>query len=528
MANYTRLSALDRSFLDIEDRDVHMHVGATCVFEAGPLRTAQGGIDIERIRDYVRSRLHRIPRYRQRLEWVPLENHPVWVDDDHFNLNYHVRHTSLPRPGRERELKRLSGRIFSQQLDRGKPMWEMWVVEGLDRDRFAIINKVHHCMIDGMAGADLLGVLLTLEPDEAIGEIHGWHPRRAPDGPTLLRDAMTRRVTIPARAVVDRTVGAVRDPAATVAGLGDTAIAVRDTLKGLSQTSSVSPLNDPIGAHRRFDWETMPLETVRAIKNRAGTKLNDVVLTVVCGGVDRFFEHRGFRPQDEEGFRFRIFCPVGLSAASGGKRMGNQVSAMNIDAPLGVSDPLARLEIIKERTLEAKRSRQSEGLQMIEEFADWAAPSMMGVLDELAAKAMAFNMVCTNVPGPGVPLYMLGSKMIDGFPLVPLFKSQGIGIALMSYAGNLNWGFCADREVLPDLHDFMLCIRQSFDELVSAVGLDGEQAEASTVAKAEPEATASTEPVADVGADREAAVTAEPADEDDPLPTEAPDGSPLH
>ena len=167
MSHYTRLSALDRSFLDIEDRTAHMHVGATCIFDAAPLRTESGGIDIERIRAHVASRLHLIPRYRQRLAWVPVEGHPVWVDDDRFNLNYHVRHTALPRPGSERQLKRLSGRVFSQQLDRGKPLWEMWVVEGLDGDRFAVINKVHHCMVDGIAGADLLGVLLTPEPEAA-------------------------------------------------------------------------------------------------------------------------------------------------------------------------------------------------------------------------------------------------------------------------------------------------------------------------------------------------------------------------
>jgi diacylglycerol O-acyltransferase len=492
MANYTRLTALDRSFLDIEDRSVHMHVGATCIFEAGPLRTADGGIDIRRIRDFVRSRLHRIPRYRQRLAWVPLENHPVWVDDDQFNLNYHVRHTCLPRPGDERCLKRLSGRIFSQQLDRGKPLWEMWIVEGLDGDRFATINKIHHCMIDGMAGADLLGVLLTPEPDERIGEIHGWHPRKAPDGAELLRDAALRRVTVPLRSVADAGLRAIQDPKRSVEGLGTTALALRDTAVGLFQTASASPLNDAIGAHRRFDWVQTPLEQLRAVKNRTGTKLNDVVLAVVCGAVDRFFEHRGFRPYEEEGFRFRIFCPVGLSAAAGGRRMGNQVSAMTIDAALGVDSPLRRLEVIKERTGEAKRSHMTEGLQLIEEFADWAAPSLMGTLDDLAARAMSFNMVCTNVPGPGFPLYMLGARMLDGFPLVPLFKNQGIGIALLSYDGDLHWGLCADREALPDLHDFKRCIEQSFTDMLEAVGIHPEQAPA--------RAQASPPPVADPAA----------------------------
>jgi diacylglycerol O-acyltransferase len=487
MSSYTRLSALDRSFLDIEERSTHMHVGATCIFEAGPLTTPEGGIDITLIREHVQSRLHKIPRYRQRLAWIPLENHPVWVDDDQFNLNYHVRHASLPRPGGERQLKRLSGRVFSQQLDRGKPLWEMWVVEGLDHDRFAIINKVHHCMVDGIAGADLLTALLGLEPSDTAEPSHPWYPSKAPDQATLLRDAAVHRVAAPVRGMLRLGLRAASEPREFVESLRDTALTLSDTISGLTKTSTPSPINEDIGPHRRFDWSPMSLDTLRTIKNREGTKLNDVVLTIVSGAIDRFFEHRGFRPQDVEDFQFRIFCPVGLSSASGGSRMGNRVSAMSIEAPLGEKDPLKKLALIKEQTAEAKSSRQSEGVQMIEEFADWAAPWMVGALDELAAKALSFGMVCTNVPGPGVPLYMLGSRMQSSYPLVPLFKRQGIGIALMSYNGQLNWGFSADREVMPDLHYFMESIDECFRELKEAAGVDTPRAEKQPPPEATPE-----------------------------------------
>lgn len=471
MSTYTRLSALDRSFLDIEDRSTHMHVGAVCIFDAKPLQTDNGGIDITRIREHVNSRLHRIPRYRQRLAWTPIENHPIWVDDDQFNLKYHVRHSSLPRPGDERQLKRLSGRVFSQQLDRGKPLWEMWIVEGLDNDRFAIINKVHHCMVDGIAGANLLAVLLSLGPENVIEEAHTWYPNRPPASSTMLRDAIMQRLAAPTRGAISFARQAWEQPRKTIGALQETALILQETIGGLTKTSSTSPLNEAIGPHRRFDWSSMRLDDLRAIKNRTGTKLNDVVLSIVSDAVDSFFEHRGFRYQDHEDFEFRIFCPIGLSGAAGGKRMGNRVSAMTIEAPLGTHDPLKRLTSIKERTREAKASRQSEGVQMIEEFADWAAPWMVGTLDELAAKALSFGMVCTNVPGPGVPLYMLGASMEGGYPLVPLFKNQGIGIALLSYDGALNWGFSADREVVPDLHQFMLYVDEAFERLKEAAGL---------------------------------------------------------
>ena len=473
MSHYTRLSALDRSFLDIEDRTAHMHVGATCIFDAAPLRTESGGIDIERIRAHVASRLHLIPRYRQRLAWVPVEGHPVWVDDDRFNLNYHVRHTALPRPGSERQLKRLSGRVFSQQLDRGKPLWEMWVVEGLDGDRFAVINKVHHCMVDGIAGADLLGVLLTPEPEAATEAARYWQPGRAPGGAELLRDAAARRVGKPLGAAASFAAKAARTPIQAIDELTEVSADVRDALVAGARTASQTPLNDEIGAHRRFDWSSMRLDDIREVKNKGGGTVNDVVLATVSGAVAKFFEHRGFQPNEQEDFEFRIFCPVGLARASGGRFVGNRVSALGIVAPIDVDSPRRRLEILRERTMNAKGSHQAEGLWLLETAFDWVAPSMMGILDRLAARALTFNLVVTNVPGPQFPLYLVGARMLEGYPLVPLFHRQGIGVALLSYDGKLAWGFTADREVLPDLHDFMLCIDESFAELRAAVGATG-------------------------------------------------------
>src|SRR5271155_1542605 len=195
MAKYERLSILDRTFLDLESPETHMHVAGVMIFDAKPVRTAGGGIDIERIRRYVSSRLHQIPRYRQRIARVPIENHPVWVDDQRFNLDYHVRHTALPRPGGEEQLKRLAGRIVSQQLDRGKPLWELWIAEGLDGDRFAAISKTHHCMIDGIAAVDLATVLLSPSPEVEFGAAVPWKPEPAPSPRELMLNETARRLT---------------------------------------------------------------------------------------------------------------------------------------------------------------------------------------------------------------------------------------------------------------------------------------------------------------------------------------------
>ena len=186
MPDYERLSAMDASFLGIEDQAAHMHVGAVMLFDAAPLRIADGGIDIDRIRRAVHARLHLVPRFRQRVAYVPWEGVPVWIDDDRFRLAYHVRHTALPRPGDDRVLKRLVGRIMSQALDRTRPLWEMWVVEGLEGDRFALISKTHHCMVDGVSGADLMAVLLDAVPDAEAATPEPWTPRRRPSGVRLV------------------------------------------------------------------------------------------------------------------------------------------------------------------------------------------------------------------------------------------------------------------------------------------------------------------------------------------------------
>src|SRR5438132_4604519 len=256
---YDRLSFLDNSFLITESPTNHMHVAGTASYEAGPLRRPDGGIDIDRIRDYVASRLHLIPRYRQVLAWTPIEGHPVWVDDAHFNIDYHVRHTSLPRPGDAQQLKRLSGRIMSQQLDRSKPLWEMWIVEGLEGgERFAVITKVHHCMIDGMSSVDLLEVLLKSQPTDTIEPGPRWIPRPAPRPRDLLWAEAVRRASMPFDLVrgFRRFLAEAEDPRSDLRAM---LRAVRDTVRSTLRQVSDTPPNKPVVPHGRFDWLAMDL-----------------------------------------------------------------------------------------------------------------------------------------------------------------------------------------------------------------------------------------------------------------------------
>jgi len=468
MSTYSRLSALDRSFLDIEDRNTHMHVGATCVFDLGPLRSPSGGIDIDRVRAYVESRLHLIPRYRQHLARIPFEGHPVWVDDDQFDIRYHVRHLSLPRPGCDRELKRLAGWINSQQLDRGKPLWELWVVEGLEDDRFAMIGKTHHAMIDGIAGADLIGVLLRPGPATDIDETHPWRPKPAPSPGRLVRDSVLKHLTMPLR-----TISALaKDPAGFLQGATDLAAALYESTSLSLQPGSETPLNRPIGSHRRFDWLGFDLDRVKAIKNRLGGTVNDIVLAIVTGGIRDYLVRHGITLDGEPKFVFRAFCPVGIQTAQRSSSGGNFVSAMMMDLPVAESDPQRRVDLIRDFTHDHKGGAPVRGTEVLEKIADETFPTMLGIFAAAVESSRAYNLIVTNVPGPQFPLYLLGARMRESYPLVPLFGHQGLGIALLSYNGRLCWGFSADRDIVPDLHDLVESVREAFAELGRAAGLE--------------------------------------------------------
>jgi diacylglycerol O-acyltransferase / wax synthase len=462
---YERLSALDASFVAIEDVNTHMHVAAALIFEAGSLRTPDGGLDMERIRAYIGSRLHLVQRYRQRLAYTPFERHPVWIDDNRFNLFYHVRHTSLPRPGSERQLKRLCGRILSQKLDLTKPLWEIWVIEGLSDNRFALVAKVHHCMVDGVSGIDLLTLLLSPSESATIQLTPPWEPRRAPNGIELFAGELRRRADIPF-AILRTMSRSLADPGATWESLREKVDAFAEFFGQAAVSAPEMPINPPhIGPHRRFDWVRLDLNQVKEVKNHLGGTVNDVVLTAVAGAMRRYLAGRGLAPSPLD---FRVLIPVNIRSQDQKGALGNRVAQMVASLPLGEDQPRRIHQRVVETTQAIKHSHQVEATEMIEEFSDWTATAVLTQLVRFAARRRPYNLVVTNVPGPPVPLFLLGARLLHSYPMVPLFSNQALGIALFSYTDGLYFGVDADWDALPDVHDFVEAIERGFQDLHAA------------------------------------------------------------
>ncbi len=459
---YDRLTALDSVFLDLESPGVHMHVGSVGIFEPGPLGTADGGLDFDRVVEIAEVGLQRAPRFRQKLAYTPVTGHPVWVDDEHFNLTYHVRHTSLPEPGDDRRLKRLVGRIMSQKLDRQKPMWELWFVEGLEGGRFAVVSKVHHCLIDGISGVELTAAFMGPNPDyRAPRPEHRWIPRPAPGPLSLLSDEVLRRASLPGRAL-GAAVGALRSPERAFDRASRTAAGFIEAVGSSLTPASETPFNREIGPHRRFDWTRFDFGVVREVKTKLDGTVNDVVLTCVAGAVRRYLLAHDV---DLEGFDFRTFVPVSTRVAAERGKLGNRVAMIVAHLPVDEADPRRRMQRVVEETKHLKQSGQAQGTEALEAVSDWTATGLLAGFSKLGATRRAYNMVVTNVPGPPVPIFMEGARLLESYPLVPLFTNQALGIALFSYDGGLYWGFNADWDAVPDLHDFVQAVEHEFETL---------------------------------------------------------------
>jgi diacylglycerol O-acyltransferase / wax synthase len=459
-----RLTALDTSFLHLEDGSAHMHVASVMLFEGPPP-------PYDELLEAIERRLHLVPRYRQRLAHVPLgQGRPKWVDDPHLNLRYHVRSTALPGPGSEDQLKDLAGRVFSQQLDRDKPLWEVWMVEGLADGRFAMLSKTHHALVDGISGVDIISVLFDTSPDPAAPPDPGdrWLPRPLPSRAQLLGEALLERSTIPAE--LTRSLRAVfRGPRRIAAGARDAAVGVGAMAWAGLNPAPTSPYNRSIGPHRRFTWVRADLGEIKAIKNELGGTVNDVVLATVAGALGKHLRGRG---QNTDGLELKAMIPVSVRADVERGALGNRVAAMMAPLPVWCQDPVARLDIVSEELKGLKSSGQAVGAQVLTDLSGFAPATVMNQASRLVARQRMFNLVVTNVPGPQFPLYLAGRRMLDPFPMVPLAKNQGIGIALLSYAGKINFGLVGDFDLLWDLDDFAEDVRESLDELAAAAGVE--------------------------------------------------------
>ena len=461
------LSHLDASFLALESPSTHMHVGAVVQFEAAQLKLPGGGIDIDRIKGHIRGKLQYIPRYRQRLALVPATRHPVWVDDEHFNIDYHVRHTSLPRPGTDEQLKLLAGRIVSQQLDRAKPLWELWVVEGLENDRFAIIAKIHHCMIDGISGIDLTGILLNTVPTSQVEPPDDWKPRPAPSSTQLVvaEAARATRRTVDSMSSI-RSLGSRSRELAITAG-GRTLAALSSLRSGWLSAASRTPLNPDLGPNRRVDWTQSSLEEIKEIRRALGGSVNDVLLAVVAGALRRFLiEERDF---SVDGIEFRVMVPVSTRQADQRGSLGNQVAMWLVTMPVSEPDPLSRLLKLHKETSRLKQTNQALGASTLVELSRGTPLTLISVANRVVGPMVRpFNLTVTNVPGPQFPMYLLDAKMIASYPIVPLWSQHGLGLAIFSYDGDLHWGIHADFDAIPDTDRIAAAIGTSIKELLEA------------------------------------------------------------
>ena len=455
-----RLSAVDASFLAQETADAHMHVGAVTLFEGPPPA-------YEDVVDQIRSRLHFVPRYRQKLAIPPMETgRPLWVDDTSFNLEYHVRHTALPKPGSEAQLRALAARIHSQRLDRSKPLWEIWLVQGLEEHRFALIFKTHHALVDGVAGVDLATVLLDLTPVPAplAHREEPWVPRREPGAVDLAARGIKGLVRTPLRLAGRAAVAATRP--------NETFEATRVAMGGVGEVAWATmnpapptPLNVQIGPHRRLLFVRNDLGDFRRVKNAFGTTVNDVVLATVAGALNRWLRSRGVRT---EGLELRALVPVSIRTEDQHHHLGNRIAAMRGPLPVYVEDPVARLRVVKQAMDGLKDSKQAIGAEILAAAQSFAPPTVLAQASRLNFSTRLFNLIVTNVPGPQFPLYLIGRQLLDLFPVAFLPKDHALAVAIMSYNGRMDFGLLGDYDALPDLEFLGDALQESLRELVDA------------------------------------------------------------
>ncbi len=457
-----RLNTLDVSFLYLEGRTTPMHVGGLAVFEP-----PSEGFDYDRFVDLIEQRIALVPRYRQKVRSVPghLAN-PVWVDDTDFDLGYHVRRSALPRPGSDEQLRELVARVQSRALDRNRPLWEMYLVEGLAGGRFAVIQKTHHAMVDGISAVDIGQVILdsTPVPREIPEDL--WMPRPEPGAASLVLDAVTELVRRPT-AVADTVRIGVADARNVVSQVSAAVTGVLAAARVVARPAPESPLNGAIGAHRRFAVARTDLEDYRKVRKHRGGTVNDVVLATVAGAVRGWMLSRGepVKPSTT----VRAMVPVSIRADEEAAP-GNRVSSYLVDLPVGEPNPLVRLSQVSYAMKAHKESGQSVGAEALMALSGFAPPTLhaLGARAANSFTRRLFNVVVTNVPGPQFPLYASGARMLEMFPVIPLAAGQAVSIGLTSYNGGVYFGLNADRDAMHDVDVLGSLIEESLAELVGA------------------------------------------------------------
>ena len=459
-----RLGPQDASFLYLETPSVHQHVGGLAILD--PSTRPDGRLRQEHLIDVVGSRIHLAPRFRQKVVFPPLPvGRPVWVDDANFDIGFHIRRAALPSPGGRRELIDYVQRVISRPLDRTKPLWEAYVIEGMQDDLAVVLTKVHHAMVDGASAIDLATAVFDFTPEPQSLETPEWFPEPEPSSLELVADAVrdqfvdplgnlghvvSRALEAPAR--VARRVGAVADGVASVLGAG---------------MAPPSPFNRRVGPNRRFAMADEPVQTFKDIKNVLGGTVNDVVLTVVAGALHRFLRHRR---EPTKGRTLRAMVPVSVRTPGEASAIGNRVSSIFVELPVDRMSARRRLATIREATKNLKESNQAVGAEFLMNIGMWAPPTIHALAARLAARTRLINVVVSNVPGPQVPMYVAGAKLLASYPIMPIGEQMGLSIAATSLAGTMSFGITADWDTLPDIEVLAQGIDDALAELRKAAG----------------------------------------------------------
>jgi diacylglycerol O-acyltransferase len=461
---YERLSAESASFLQRETPRLLGHSACLLVFDPGPLARPDGGVDFQTIRRSIEARLHEAPRFRQKLAWIPFEGHPVWVDDRDFRLDYHLRHTSLPRPGTREQLESTAARLLSQRLDRSRPPWECWVLEGLEDGRFAILLKTHLCMVDDVTRADLMRQVLSPEPHVGVPAAVPFVPRPRPSARELALDEIVRQASLPRR-LTERVSGLLRDSARLDHEL-------RSGLRGLAallgysvRQPAESPLNGRIGPHRTVTLFRVSLAEARAVATALGGTVHDAILATATGGLRSFLRDRLVSPAALD---LRVATPIGLWLRAGDAPGARRTVEWVVDLPVWEPDPRARFAAIRDRTRDLASRSDVAPARRIAGEGSWPGARFLALGARALAGHTPVNLTVTNVPGPREPLYFAGSSLQESFGLLPLREHHGLGIAVLSYRDELFWGLNGDLDLLPDLRQLGTRLQEAFHELRDA------------------------------------------------------------
>ncbi len=448
-----RMSTLDAGFFYVEHDNVPMHLGSVALFEGPAPRP-------EELTRLIAAKLPRVPRYRQVVRTMPLDVfRPMWVDDDHFDIGHHVRHAAVPAPGGKRQLRELAAEIFATRLDRTRPLWEAWLLDGLKGGRWAILSKVHHCVVDGIGGNDLMTAIFDVAPDAECPPVPVWAPEPEPTMLDLMTGGLREAAVVPLRGLSELLRQPV-PPAAEILGYSRGLAASARRLAAASATS----LNGPIGPDRRWAWAAASLAEVKEIRSALGGTVNDVLLAAITSGFRDLLDSRG---ELADGLVVRSLVPVSVRGPDDQGVITNRVSAVLANLPVGEPDPLRRLALVRAEMDELKQTSQAVGAEVLTGMLGLAAPTLLALGSHAAFQLPQplVQTVTTNVPGPQLPLFLLGRKLVRIHPYVPIGDNVRISVAILSYLGRFSFGITADHDAVPDVRVLAKGIRRGLTEL---------------------------------------------------------------